>query len=801
MALQVWLPLNGDLKNQGLSNNIIATPVNTLTFEESDGILGNGISFKGDSTSKNGISLNSNFLDIINNDCSISVWIKVFGNHPDYTATIISSGNWNTGNQHWVFGLNKSNTSVNVLSMNVQDWLACPIPTNTWTHLVCTKEGTISKVYKNGVYIGQKTVAATFGSNYNVSHIGRCTYGNYFGFNGLINDLRIYDHVLSLKEIKKLSQGLVLHYLFNQENLTNIPSVKYTGEKVSFTANNVIPLQDITAIIKPSQTKYGIASPTNIRVLGGRTSVTIYQNKYNYVDQDLLLQASGWAYSTDTDFITYQGVPIYKGTIVNLYNKFGNGKYLPIYGAEAGKQYIIGCWWRSVSATTSNGIKMGILYSDGTSTAATPATQSANQTWKLRSVLSVASKKIIGLTFSYNSSFPIYMAGLMCIEKSIYDSLGGNNVIFNNDIWKYTLSLNGTNYGSKYNISTGVCNKTHELLTLPTTGWGYANGIFYLENALPARSSGVYDSTKWFCNQYAVAAAQTTTTNAANAFADFSIGAQSGNYPRRVLIKDSRYTDKDSFMAGLTTPISIVYDKETPEVNNLSTQSINTWVGLNNIFTNCGDIELIYGDQGNRNIIDTSGFNNNGTVVGTLNIRDDGPKYSKILLVNGSGNRINCNTGNFNFNEKKFSFSVWCKRNTFVSGAKICAIKVGSLKFNFGETSDNSESQFFIFDGTKYWGSDIRFIMPLNEWHHWVGTFDGSTIKLYKDGNLFESGTKTTNYTYTLTDDSYFLGTLSGVSSNAYVSDMCLYSTVLSADDIKELYKTSKIVSGTTLTA
>jgi hypothetical protein len=46
--------------------------------------------------------------------------------------------------------------------------------------------------------------------------IGRETYANgYFGFNGSIQDVRIYNHTLTPQEIKEISRGLVLHYPLN----------------------------------------------------------------------------------------------------------------------------------------------------------------------------------------------------------------------------------------------------------------------------------------------------------------------------------------------------------------------------------------------------------------------------------------------------------------------------------------------------------------------------------------------------------------------------------------------------------
>ena len=58
MALQVWLPLNGDIENKGLAN--ITTSSSGLTSV--NGKLGSGCRFDNGFQSGAGISINSNVL-------------------------------------------------------------------------------------------------------------------------------------------------------------------------------------------------------------------------------------------------------------------------------------------------------------------------------------------------------------------------------------------------------------------------------------------------------------------------------------------------------------------------------------------------------------------------------------------------------------------------------------------------------------------------------------------------------------------------------------------------------------------
>ena len=210
MSLKVWLPLNGDLRNLGCSNYTVTTIETTPIYV--DGKIGKCYQrATTDASSANGISINSNLLDMLGTAATVALWVKPLGTHTHYEGAFISSGNWNA--KRWAFGVNQNNTKVDVLCGSYQQYIDCTVPENQWTHLVSTYDNGLCKLYKNGIYIGELTGRAAFDSDATNTYIGRETYANgYFGFNGLINDVRIYDHCLSAAEIHEIAKGLIVHY-------------------------------------------------------------------------------------------------------------------------------------------------------------------------------------------------------------------------------------------------------------------------------------------------------------------------------------------------------------------------------------------------------------------------------------------------------------------------------------------------------------------------------------------------------------------------------------------------------------
>ena len=239
MALQVWLPLTKDLRNQGLSDVTISIMRGNETWDN-NGKLGKCFYANGVNT----LQINNIVPQLYNADgYSLCAWFYIESQNTVHSgASIISGGNWN----HEVLNLAVSDwssdhyTRLRVSGTNWNNTYSYNFYKNIWYHAVVCSDGNKTYAYINGQLIGN-TVAGFLPSSIEGNNIaiGGATYYNGMQFFGKINDVRIYDHCLSPMEVKKLSKGLVLHYPLNrggwgQENLLPVNGSTIINSTQSF---------------------------------------------------------------------------------------------------------------------------------------------------------------------------------------------------------------------------------------------------------------------------------------------------------------------------------------------------------------------------------------------------------------------------------------------------------------------------------------------------------------------------------------------------------------------------------------
>lgn len=217
MSLAVWLPLNGDLHNQGLSN---ITVTNNGATIDNNGKIGKCYSFNGNDSY---ISLSSNKLyDIFKGGSqpfSISFWVY----HADTTRAVLFGDYALTGTINFNIELTVEHKIRFYWGSSPDKSFTPAITQAQWTHIVLTYDGSKILFFKDGILQSDKysNSLAVKNKTSGVFYLGRDSRTGTTALNGRLNDFRIYDHTLSPKEVEEIAKGLVLHYPLNNNGLGN----------------------------------------------------------------------------------------------------------------------------------------------------------------------------------------------------------------------------------------------------------------------------------------------------------------------------------------------------------------------------------------------------------------------------------------------------------------------------------------------------------------------------------------------------------------------------------------------------
>lgn len=213
MALQVWLPLNGNLNNYGADGSVSNIPYTAASF--ANGKTGKNLVIS------NAKSTSVTFSSLVGlTEFTISCWYKfTSGNTFTTWADLMSLGsgsgtlrfetcNATGGSSAWYGnGMDSSGTAHH------------SVVADTWYHDCIVVTGSTITRYINGNSIGTITKTTA-----NVTLTGAFSLGDAGMYGGLA-DVRIYDECVSTKQIKELSKGLILHYPLNNpyiETTTNL---------------------------------------------------------------------------------------------------------------------------------------------------------------------------------------------------------------------------------------------------------------------------------------------------------------------------------------------------------------------------------------------------------------------------------------------------------------------------------------------------------------------------------------------------------------------------------------------------
>lgn len=239
MSLRVWMPLTKDLRQQGLDSTTVTQ--NSGTTISSGGKLGSCLTATSNATVV--VNLPSLATMLANGKSySLACWVKVTNNVTN--GWVIKLGDntcglwWAASEARWVW--NENDGGKRCANSTISS------DTANWHHLVTTitkssnGSTTTARHYVDGKSATSYEVQTWDGSGNTQPTGTTITIYPYIAF---LNDIRLYDHCLSEIEIKKLAQGLIVHYPLNrggwgQENLLRGTPMSASDRTSSFVSNS-----------------------------------------------------------------------------------------------------------------------------------------------------------------------------------------------------------------------------------------------------------------------------------------------------------------------------------------------------------------------------------------------------------------------------------------------------------------------------------------------------------------------------------------------------------------------------------
>lgn len=223
-----------------------------------------------------------------------------------------------------------------------------------------------------------------------------------------------------------------------------------------------------------------------------------------------------------------------------------------------------------------------------------------------------------------------------------------------------------------------------------------------------------------------------------------------------------------------------------------------TWLNNNGYWTSYFS-PILSLDAGNASSYPGSGTVWTDLVGGKTFNLINGPSYSA-----GFGGLINFNAASSQYaqcnsslsNLSTWSVAVWHYYTGSNVGSGMCLVtevypgSTGNINYSLGDNYDNGNLSAGFFNGG--WRTTGTHSLSSNNWYHIVGTYDGSTIKLYVNGSLVKSN----SYTGTPISSTAGIRLMRRWDNPDYwdglLSTVDIYDKAISASKVSSLYNMTK---------
>lgn len=833
-GLVAYFPFNGNANDESGKGNDGTAMGNVSLTTNRFGEKNSAYNFNGGYIKLNNCPLVSGFNNI--SEFTISLWLNS-SKIPSGSMFVQSTANGNYSNLTLYLSDQKAYYDV---FPPPYGFLGSPqlITLNTWKHLVIERKGNYRAIYLDGTLVAtdnsaeQYTNTGGYGNdlNYNVSQalIGKTHQtNNGWDFNGKLDDIRIYNRLLSEKEIK---------ILYNESTLSEdglVAMYPCDGNGFDASGNGLHASQNLN--ITGSSDRFGnLNSALNFN---GSAIYRIHENsdKLNFGTGDFSICL--WMKSNAFNNV-YQiiGKDSHSATSVNVgyYLQYLNNNTILFTTRDLNSTNYLSSvktlpeGWNLITGVRKSNILY--LYINGELWGTLPETTKTN-------VSSNADFKIgrfdEGTQPSFNGNLDdirIYNRALSLneIKKMLTKNLLDGRIAY--------YPFNGNANDESGNGHNGIVRDA----TLTTDRFGRSNQSYFfngVNSVITANSSDfpLGNSTRtlnfWFKFQYNPNAIESLIIGYGNTY--LSNGSFHLYFHRDekkltftqygIAVKGTTVmqTEKWYFASCVYTGSKIILyldgKKEIEWVYNINTGSANNLLNLgdnyyvtNRMYKGCIDdvsiykralneveIQALYAqDQANGlvayypfngNANDESGNNNHGLVTGATLTSDRFGKPNRAYSFNGIDNNINCgNAASLAPSmTDKISVSAWVKFYDLTNSQCLLG-KWGNSPVEYILYKDPSNNIIWNINNID------PIVYPLNpvcnKWYHIIAVSDENNKKLYINGQLVQVGSGIASINSS--SNGLILGYESSGPSilNGVIDDIRIYNRVLTSNEIEQLY-------------
>ncbi len=207
VGLVAHYKLDGNLKDSsgnGHDGTLAGDPNLPAKYVAGPTGLGQGMLFDGTGGHQN-VELGTFNPSAATGKITIALWAKWDGASDQWQGLIGKRDGWALDNMMWHVEVNRDNGTIGFARYDsYPNSGGATLPTGVWTHVAVTFDGTTARFYINGAETGNG--GFSFGlDTESALHFGSDDPNGGNAFNGALDDVRIYDTVLSAAEIKTLA--------------------------------------------------------------------------------------------------------------------------------------------------------------------------------------------------------------------------------------------------------------------------------------------------------------------------------------------------------------------------------------------------------------------------------------------------------------------------------------------------------------------------------------------------------------------------------------------------------------------